>query len=229
MYQIFLHISSITILEICFFFYYIGPLETKIFYNYIERLMDVPLKTIYQSLELWGITGNQFIEGIFLIDENSDVKEQLYQSSQEGKEKRIVQNNNLFMYTIELWSFLIAFTVFLFLCEFIYIRLRSRNKVNKHQLLSEEIILNQEDNIELENYRKNSTDEAELESTIEKIDKTKKIKKALKIVFEYSLFGGCIVIFQYLFFNYVVFAYKPLSTEEMEYYVYIQFIEYEPE
>ena len=65
MYQIFLHISSITILEICFFFYYIGPLETKIFYNYIERLMDVPLKTIYQSLELWGITGNQFIEGIF--------------------------------------------------------------------------------------------------------------------------------------------------------------------
>lgn len=124
MYQIFLHISSITILEICFFFYYIGPLETKIFYNYIERLMDVPLKTIYQSLELWGITGNQFIEGIFLIDENSDVEEQLYQSSQEGKEKRIVQNNKLFMYTIELWSFLIAFTVFLFLCEFTYIRLR---------------------------------------------------------------------------------------------------------
>ena len=74
MYQIFLHISSITILEICFFFYYIGPLETKIFYNYIERLMDVPLKTIYQSLELLGITGNQFIEGIFLIDENSYVE-----------------------------------------------------------------------------------------------------------------------------------------------------------
>ena len=229
MYQIFVHISSITILEICFFFYYIGPLETKIFYNYIERLMDVPLKTIYQSLELWGLTGDQFIEGIFLIDENTDVKEQLYRSSQEGKLERIAQNNKLFIHTVELWSFLIAFTVFVFLCEFTYIKLRSRNKANQHRLLSDEIIFNQEDNLELQNYRKNSTDEAELENTIEKIDKTKKIKKVLKIMFEYTLFGGCIVIFQYLFFNYVVFEYKPLSTEEMEYYIYIQFIEYEPE
>ena len=49
MYKIFLHLSCITILEICFFFYYIGPLETDIFYSYIKRIISGPFRTIRQN------------------------------------------------------------------------------------------------------------------------------------------------------------------------------------
>ena len=46
MYQIFFHIASITILEIGFFFYYIGPMETTIFLSYIDKIIRDPLKNL---------------------------------------------------------------------------------------------------------------------------------------------------------------------------------------
>ena len=38
MYNILFHVSGIPILEICFYFYYIGPMETKIFEKVVGRL-----------------------------------------------------------------------------------------------------------------------------------------------------------------------------------------------
>ena len=88
MYEIFIHVSSITILEICFFFYYIGPLETEIFYNYIKRLLNVPLNTLQKSLSIWGITREQFLQGIVSIDNSTNVQQDLYLASEEGKNKK---------------------------------------------------------------------------------------------------------------------------------------------
>ena len=226
MYEIFIHLSSITILEICFFFYYIGPLETDIFYNYIKRLLNVPLNTFQESLGEWGITRQQFIEGIISIDNDTDVQHQLYLESEEGKRKRIKENNKLFFSTLEFWSILAFLSIFIFGLEYVYKKLRHKCKRNHRQILSEEFIINEPD-IEIQNYRKNSTDETELEQELQEIEKNKKIKTLLKTAFEYSIYGGCIVGFQYLFFNYIVFEYKPLSSEEMEYYIYMEFINYE--
>tara|TARA_Y100000816_G_C26094374_1_gene578827 strand:- start:1730 stop:2410 length:681 start_codon:yes stop_codon:yes gene_type:complete len=226
MYEIFIHVSSITILEICFFFFYIGPLETDIFYNYIKRLLNTPLNTLQESLNQWGMTRQQFIEGIISIDDNTDVEHQLYLASQEGKHERIKGNNKLFSSTLEFWSILVFLSIFVFGIEFLYKRIRNKSKRHQHQILSDEFVVN-EDNVELQNYRKNSTDEVDLEAELQQIEKTKRIKTLLKIAFEYSIYGGCIIGFQYLFFNYVVFEYKPLSTEEMEYYIYMEFVNYE--
>ena len=38
MYNILFHVSGIAILEICFYFYYIGPMETKIFEKVVNKL-----------------------------------------------------------------------------------------------------------------------------------------------------------------------------------------------
>ena len=226
MYQIFLHISSITILEICFFFYYIGPLETKIFYNYIKRLLNVPLNTLQESLSIWGITRQQFLQGIVSIDNSTNVQQDLYLASEQGKNKRIKENTKLFYLTLEIWSILVFLSIFIFSFEFFYKKIRYKYKKNQTQFLSDEFIIN-ETNTDLQNYRKNSTDEAVLEDELQQIEKKKKIKTVLKLAFEYSIYGTCIIGFQYLFFNYLLFEYKPLSSEEMEYYIYMEFVNYD--
>ena len=43
MYSILFHLCGITILEICFFFYYIGPVETDMFKHHVKLLMEEPL------------------------------------------------------------------------------------------------------------------------------------------------------------------------------------------
>ena len=226
MYEIFIHVSSITILEICFFFYYIGPLETEIFYNYIKRLLNVPLNTLQKSLSIWGITREQFLQGIVSIDNSTNVQQDLYLASEEGKNKRKKENTKLFYLTLEYWSILVFLSIFVFGFEFFYKKIRYKYRKNQPQFLSDEFIIN-ENNGEMQTYRKNSTDEADLEDELQQIEKKKKIKTALKLAFEYSIYGTCIIGFQYLFFNYVVFEYKPLSSEEMEYYIYMEFVNYD--
>ena len=43
MYSIFAHISGIAILEICFFFYYVGPMETRMFEKTVKQLASEPI------------------------------------------------------------------------------------------------------------------------------------------------------------------------------------------
>ena len=45
MYSMLFHISGIAILEICFFFYYIGPMETFIFEDKVKQLSNEPISS----------------------------------------------------------------------------------------------------------------------------------------------------------------------------------------
>ena len=100
-------------------FYYIGPLETEIFYNYIKRLLNVPLNTLQKSLSIWGITREQFLQGIVSIDNSTNVQQDLYLASEEGKNKRIKENTKLFYLTLEYWSILVFLSIFIFGFEFL--------------------------------------------------------------------------------------------------------------
>ena len=40
MYKVLFHLCGVTILEICFFFYYIGPIETQMFKTKLLTLMN---------------------------------------------------------------------------------------------------------------------------------------------------------------------------------------------
>ena len=205
MYKVFLHISSITILEICFFFYYIGPLETELFLNYIKKIIE-GANNLDNILNKWNLSKQQFIDDIYDIENesNTDVKNQLYLDSKQGKHERMLENEYLFNQTLEYWGFIAAFTIILIGVEQIY-----KNMQDK-QL----------------RYRKNSIDDEDDEYTIDTINieekktKYKQLQKCCKVTFKYIIFGSSIVTFQYLFFQYVVFEYTPLSIEEIKYYVY---------
>tara|TARA_B100000424_G_scaffold270077_1_gene268508 strand:+ start:1051 stop:1743 length:693 start_codon:yes stop_codon:yes gene_type:complete len=224
MYKIFLHVSCITVLEICFFFYYIGPLETDIFYSYIKRIINGPLDRLDDSLSMIGIDRKQFIQLIYSQDQDDDIEQRLKDESAFGKEQRENDNLTLFKTTMEYWSIIIAFTIFLFLSQltFYYCVMRRKSKNilpindiesdNNSDILENEMILTP--------YRKTSLDEEELEKQLKNNNKHKILFLCLKTTGHYIIFGASIITFQYLFFQYVVFAYKPLSIEEIKYYVY---------
>ena len=224
MYKIFLHVSCITVLEICFFFYYIGPLETDIFYSYISRIINGPLDRLDESLALIGIDRKQFIQMIYSQNQDDDVEQRLKEESEFGKEEREKDNTILFKTTLEYWSIIIAFTIFLFLCQlsFYYcvMRKKSKNILPINDIESDDNSDILENEMILTHYRKNSLDDEELEKQIKKNKKHKILFLCLKTTGHYIIFGVSIITFQYLFFQYVVFAYKPLSIEEIKYYVY---------
>ena len=223
MYKTFLHVSCITILEICFFFYYIGPLETDIFYSYIRRIIDGPLDKLDETLVKWNIDRKQFVEGIYSEDNNNDTRTKLKNESIIGKKEREKDNIELFYTTLEFWSIIPAVTIFLFLCEFYYCYCIRKRK-SKTVLPIENNDLSDDDTIEnemiLSPYRKNSLDEEELELQLKYERKNKYIYLCLKTCSHYLLFGISIITFQYIFFRYIVFEYKPLSIEEIKYYLY---------
>ena len=68
-------------------------------------------------------------------------------------------------------------------------------------------------------YRKGSIDDYESELPISSLQKK---NEALTKTIQYIGFCGLLVLFQYLFFNYIVFLYNPLSIDEAKYIIYIQ-------
>ena len=61
MYNILFHISGIAILEICFYFYYIGPMETKIFEKVVGKLGTELVQVMKNNVNLLE---NKFSEDI---------------------------------------------------------------------------------------------------------------------------------------------------------------------
>jgi len=233
MYKIFLHVSCITILEICFFFYYIGPMETDMFLSYIRQLLKEPLSSFDELLAKYHINREIFLKELLLVsDDGKELKEQ----SDEGELSRQKHNNHLFIRTVEYWTLILILSLFLFILEFAYIYYKKKQNLKQHKSTYQETsshdyeeqftgVLENDftESTSIVRYRKDSTDESDIdyielqEKNKNCIDKTKKI-----VIFSgyYSIFGASIIVFQYMFFQYVVFEYKPLSIEEIKYYVY---------
>ena len=229
MYQIFFHIASITILEICFFFYYVGPLETDIFLTYIRRILQAPIEHLDNVLEHWNISREEFIHSIYLENENSDdIKNQLYQDSLEGKKERQEQNEELFFRTLEYWTAICATGILLFLLQYCYEKCWKNRKQDGGRTLLPDPSMS---SMEMHVIRRNSLDSddgdeyQDFDRENEQV-RTKEIRiKALVIGLHYLIYGGSIITFQYLFFKYIVFEYKPLSIEEIKYYIYNELLE----
>ena len=229
MYQIFFHIASITILEICFFFYYVGPLETDIFLTYIRRILQAPIEHLDNVLEHWNISREEFIHSIYLENENSDdIKNQLYQDSLEGKKERQEQNEELFFRTLEYWTAICATGILLFLLQYCYEKCwKNRKQDGGRSLLPDPSM----SSMEMHVIRRNSLDSddgdeyQDFDRENEQVRAKERRIKALVIGLHYLIYGGSIITFQYLFFKYIVFEYKPLSIEEIKYYIYNELLE----
>ena len=136
MYSIFFHISGIALLEVCFFFYYIGPMETKHFQDVVKKLVDEPFFTIEDTISTEIISrSRQLAETNFNLQLNNTTVSitqyiQSYVNETIGKnqndlekmrnnaiKRRTEKNEQLFIQTIEYW---VAFTFMTLLLYLLY-------------------------------------------------------------------------------------------------------------
>ena len=228
MYSVLFHVSGIAILEICFFFYYIGPMETKIFEKTVSRIMAGPIKSL-DSLhtQFYGVypqTG-QLIKLVFFGDNNStqttdELENDLKEQRDEALKERQQKNHALFLHIVEYWTILIGISIFIWLLEHKY-KLYLKRKQN--QVVVD--ISDDDDNLELtpiRTYRRNSTDEDDNETEEQRLKKyfSDKTKKRIGYFAHYLFFGACIIGFQYLFFQHIVLNYDPLSISEVKYLIF---------
>ena len=92
MHTILLHIAGIAILEICFFFYYVGPMETQLFQKSVRLLAEEPVSKL-NSLILTGQTtypDTQLILYKLFADQSEpyDIDADRHNMSDVGKEDR---------------------------------------------------------------------------------------------------------------------------------------------
>lgn len=233
MYAIFFHIGGIAILEICFYFFYIGPIESIIFQRKIKKLLENPSQKVNMFLHSPFFEQRASKEAVsyFITQEmklkpsNETLQEYLYQKSLFGLNQRKELNLQLFHQALLYWGYFILFSFFFFLvyCKYErYNRLQKENGINS--VLSNEDYENTQHDIELIHmplYRKGSETSDELSSQIPQWYHCN--KKKCKKVFYYSAFGCCIIAFQYFFFECIVSKYQPLSNEELNYIIYEKF------
>jgi len=210
MYSIFFHLSGITILEISFFFYYIGPKETEMFQHHVKLLIKDPLLSIPYDPNNMAIINN------------------LQQNSDDSKLRRETENYNLFIKTIDYWLILVIFSLCVFFIQYKY---EEYQKLQKNRGLTIVDNTNNGQSTELihlqtkydEPYRKGSIDESDDETNIMLeipfIDNNKKNSYRNKIL-HYVTFGSFIILFQYLFFQHIVYYYNPLTINEIKYLIY---------
>ena len=254
MYSIFLHLSGIAILEICFFFYYVGPMETTMFENTVQQLTNEPRENFNIAmvempdfkLDLQKFIYIAFNSGNGQLNLNDDAnvttddyseknQDKMLREMEElrdyGIERRNEKNRELFIQTVEYWSMLCAFTLLVCIIEYLCTK---KKKVNGVIMVSSD---DETTGLELGEgpYRKGSIDECSDDPLIQQsqqeqitcIDKgcntckQKCNKKCMKKTMYYISFGCCLITFQYLFFQHVVYYYNPLSLEEVKYLIYI--------
>jgi hypothetical protein len=222
MYSIIFHIAGIAILEICFYFYYIGPVESKMFETNILLLLNDPLdeynklyiqypiqQIIANISEITNITGDKIIKNIY----------EEYKVARYMREK---QNYDLFMYTIKYWCMLLGFGIFIYGLKYKY------NLYKKKQKVSDNVIIDIVENSELlrntQDYRKNSIDESDIEQESEHIIIQSPHKIYRNKIIYYVSFGSCVLFFEYIFFQYIVLFYNPLSNHELRYIILKSFL-----
>lgn len=252
MYSIFVHLSGIAILEICFFFFYVGPMETTMFENTVKKLTNEPVNNMNfimiqqpnYKLDLQKFSYITFDSGNTQINSHNKINiDDLSENNQDeilremeelrdyGIERRNEKNHDLFMQTIEYWSILCAFTLLVCIVEYLCTK---KKKVNGVTMVSSD---DETTGLELGEgpYRKGSIDECSDDPLIQQsrqeeitcIDKCcntckqKCNKKCMKRTMYYISFGCCLLTFQYLFFQHVVYYYNPLSLEEVKYLLYV--------
>ena len=237
MHTILLHIAGIAILEICFFFYYVGPMETQLFQKSVRLLAEEPISKL-NSLILSGQTtypDTQLILYKLFADQSEpyDIDADRHNMSDVGKADRDTKNHALFMQAINWWSILFVVSILIFTVHY-YCTNRALpipdNGDDKagHQFLRIETHHGINSMNRLRKSSNDYTDDEVLFSPRHSKDIalrdspwcTPNRRKKCMVVTKYILFGACVILFQFLFFQNIVLLYDPLSIDEMKYMLY---------
>lgn len=227
MYNILFHICGVILLESCFFFYYIGPIETEMFKKKLLKLTREPIEDINNQIEMMSLIENKILKDILFYENKDNTIEENYnellQKSEQGEEYRYNQNMLLFGEAVEYWCGLFTLSVLIYLLYYYYEKVYKKKDMIIEYHSPRKIELN-----EIENgtyYRKNSIDDNDEFVENNNINNTiitfctKKAK-----ILSYLLFALLLILFQYLFFQYIVFKYNPLTNAEVKYILYNELI-----
>ena len=250
-YKLLLHVAGISIVEILFYFYYIGPLETKIFTNEFETLIK-SINNDFQDNKYFSIfklnyneyyVQNETAKKIILEKQNeslSNMRDGVNESIDENEEF----NQNLLKQCIIYWVCFNFIILLIYLLETtfrkLYIEEDNSSDEKKNITHSNKNIENNSTNdfelIRLNKRRSSSINEEQITYinavkkryyTILLWSKCCSIKNnnlnnfCLKLV-EYLVLAGCIILFQYFFINDIVLKYRILALEEIKYLLYQQ-------
>jgi hypothetical protein len=183
--NILFHIFGIALLEILFYFLYMGPVETDFFKISFEKSISDMFKDDI-SVSIFNIPTNISEYNNPYYQQQSQLQTLEYQENAiSGRNNREENNFTLFKNTITIYIIGLSILFFVFLIKKLYIYFKKRDT----------------------------------EETTPLINNNYKVK--LKIA-SYLIFGGMIVLFEYMFFKYVILNYQVISNGEIQYLMYKQ-------
>ena len=236
MYSILFHIGWLALIEIIFYFEYIGPLETQLFKDSINNLLkDYQNNDDSNSIDLVII--NPFNQSqIIYLNESNDISHNYKYQVDDAEKNRTDDNDSLYTQTLIYWFYFSITSLFICLTYLYYQYSQfENNKINKMNSISSasdlkiEMVEQRSLNYFFEEVSENKPISPDNTIISPRSNQLKKInnehffdmKKLKKKCFEKAIhtlgLGLCIVCFEYLFFTYIVLNYKVISDEEMMY------------
>jgi hypothetical protein len=214
MYAVFFHVSAIALLEIIFYFYYVGPMETRVFTKSLSNVIDENTKNniIQPYLNSNNIYLKQFQKNITNYYDPLIDKE---------REERNKDNYDLYLYSIKYWTILLAASIFVFLLHILYYYYVNKEEIikksNSVSGFSIEMIETNENN-------NNNYEQMQIRSSDIELNENKKYKKTIMKSFCHLFILIALILgFEYWFFNDIVLKYKIIDNKEIEYIIIKQF------
>jgi len=210
MYSIFFHLLWLSLLEIIFYFEYVGPLETKTYLNTIKRLVNN-----------YDESTNDIIVNPYNTSDIIHLNDMEFKKN-EASLNREDYNNELYHKAINYWLVFLGIVsiiyLFIFIFKYYLFKKRKKNIEETESMIEFRTIRNRSLTLDSDDLTDNT-------DNIQNIDKPfinlHDLKKNIiyKTVF-YLLLGGSILGFEYLFFNYIIIKYKVLSDDEILFEIY---------
>ena len=209
MYSIFFHLLWLSLLEIIFYFEYIGPLETNTYKKTIKRLIN-------DKNDLIVFDNYTFNTSKIIHIDNSNF------NAEQAQKTREKYNNELYIESIHYWLILfgiiMSFSGIILYYKYIqYLERKKEMDINNREI---EFITvrNRTFTQDTDELSDNNDIYYKKEETF--IDYYKLKKQFIKKSIFYLGLGLLIIGFEYLFFNYIVMKYKVLSDDEILYQFY---------
>lgn len=231
MYTIFFHVSGLALIEIIFYFTYIGPMETRIFHSAITHVDHNSKENEFSNIHIVDPYNQSHSIDITVKNEDKMLAKLKYLAMQSEKERN-KSNAELYHKTIVYWCCLMSFSLFVFIVEIsvkYYLHLKSKQSIDRVSSINTIDIEMTSQHEPLRNRIRTDSINYEDDILVTDDDKFFDCKKIYKTVMitsvYYTILTGFILGFEYLFFTYIILKYKIISQNEMKYALY-QLVKY---
>ena len=195
MYVVFLHISGLAIIEVLFYFFYIGQMETNMFKNNINGMLNHETAYIQYSVNYT------------IYPESQNTTNNFYNRAMHGELNREKRNFELLANALLGLVVIFSVTIVVVVIEL------CMKKENMKRIRSIESV----HNVCLEMVEYNQTNQKPPVHD-EVVEKEK--NKTILYLFHGVMYVVLLVSFEYWLFNYIIMKYKVISHEEIEYLFY---------